>query len=340
MQTLERREADQNAKAHKVIDGYVEPSQDLELYKETERFKELERYRNIAGDLDTFTATLQTALPVCIATNTLRVDADDLYTRLKEKIPSIERLPWNKYAFRLHAEERPSRLTEHMIGLFTIQEEVSLLPVHVLDPKPGERILDLCAAPGMKTAQIAIHMQGRGSLLANDIHCMRMRPLQKIIRRLGLANVITSNEDGATFPKEVGKFDKILADVPCGCEGTTRKHSSLFEKYAYEKNFSLFGLQRALLQKAFQLCEVGGTIVYSTCTYAPEENEIIVDTILKENQGAVKIEPIEVENFSFSSGLTNWEGRELDPSLKNTMRVWPQQNNTGGFYVAKLKRLE
>ena len=214
-----------------------------------------------------------------------------------------------------------------------------MLPAFFLNPQPGERVLDLCAAPGNKAAQAAVAMQSRGTVVANDINYKRMRAARQTFERLGLLNIATTICDAGNYPKNSGLFDKVIVDVPCSCEGTSRKN--IITKTNANVGLSLKRSQgqRAILRKAVLRCRPGGRIVYATCTYAPEENECVVDTILREfGSDVVRLVPLVLDDFSYSPGLTEWDGQQLDPSLKHAMRVWPHQNDSGGFFVALIEK--
>ena len=221
---------------------------------------------------------------------------------------------------------------EYKTGLYNVQEEAAVIPVKILDPQPGERILDMCAAPGNKTAQIAMAMQNRGTVVANDRSAGRHRASRSILDRLGLGNVCLSLHNGTNFPRSAGTFDRVLVDVPCSCEGTSRKQPAVLDEHPqYDK---LAGVQRGLLQRAFELCEPGGRVVYSTCTYAPEENEEVIDDVLSSLDFDVEWLDCRLDGFDSAPGLTSWRGRSFDSRMSRAMRVWPHLNDTGGFFVA------
>ncbi|MCP5095863.1 MAG: RNA methyltransferase [Chloroflexi bacterium] len=200
-------------------------------------------------------------------------------------------------------------------------------------------MLDLCAAPGNKTAQVGIALNNRGTVVANDRNAGRMRAARQTFNRLGLVNITTTTADGANYSKHAGQFDSVLADVPCTCEGTCRKDKSLLKRRVNSRK--LVGMQAALLRKAVQLCKPGGRVVYSTCTFAPEENEMIVNSILQQANNKMRVVPITLPaGFVSSPGLTEWNDEQLDPSLQHTLRIWPHQNDTGGFFVAVLEKGE
>jgi hypothetical protein len=182
-------------------------------------------------------------------------------------------------------------------------------------------------------------MGNHGTVVANDRDFNRIRAIHHMTERLGILNTCTTLYDGANYPKAAGLFDKVLVDVPCSCEGTIRKNPELALDPTGGLSRKMSGGQSALLRKAFQLCKPGGRIVYSSCTYAPEENEAVVDTLLQEvGRSAVHLVPARVEGFPASEGVTTWNGEAYDESLQLAMRVWPHQNDTGGFFVAVLEK--
>ena len=294
------------------------------------------RYKPLVADWDAFQAAVQRPLPTTIWTNPTKTDPETLRNLLPNP-QEAQPLPWLPGAFRLPPDFPSGLHWTYMAGLYHVQEEVSLLPIVLLDPQPGERVLDLCAAPGNKTAQISLAMRNSGTVVANDRNMGRMRAMRHTLDRLGLYNVTTTIHDGSNFSQQAGPFDKILVDVPCTCEGTCRKDHTVFDGDVNSQK--LVGTQRALLRKAVQLCRPGGRIVYATCTFAPEENELIVDAILREYSGIVKMQPAVIPGFNASPGVTHWQGQTLDESLHHALRVWPHQNDSGGFFVAVLQKL-
>lgn len=300
---------------------------------------EFERYRPIVDDWDAFLAALRRPLPTVIWANTLRISPERLVALMAADGVRLEPLSWHPAAFRLPAGISPGRRWEFLAGLYHVQEEVSLLPVVLLDPQPGERVLDLCAAPGNKTAQIAVAMQNRGTVVANDPNFLRMRAVRQVIERLGLVNVSTIVADGATLPRRVGLFDRVLVDAPCSSEGTTRRRPRAVGEPPDRWWLAKQATQRALLRRAIQLCRPGGRVVYATCTYAPEENEAVVNAVLSElADGQVRLLPARVEGFRGAKGLSEWQDQRFHPDLRRTLRVWPHHNDTSGFFVAVLER--
>jgi NOL1/NOP2/sun family putative RNA methylase len=304
----------------------------------------LERYRPLVDDWPAFVEALRRPLPTVVWANPGRVSAEDLGRRLAALGFEPEPLPWLGGALRLGAgagtagEAGVGATIDYAAGLYHVQEEVSLLPPLLLAPRPGDRVLDLCAAPGNKTARIAAAMAGRGTLVANDVSRGRLGPLRRALARLGALNVAVTCADGAGYPPAAGGFDRVLVDVPCSCEGTSRKNPEVLERDAGAQRRRLGGLQRALLAKAVGLARPGGRIVYATCTYAPEENELVVDELLAAEGGRVRVVAARVEGLRGSPGVTSWGGRRLDAALAGCLRVWPHHDDTGGFFLAVLEK--
>lgn len=301
----------------------------------------LSRYRGIIPDFDAFLAASGAPLPTCVWANTLRLAPGDLAQRLAALGYSVAPVPWYPRAFRLAGAGSPGLTVEFLAGAYHVQEEVSLLPVAVLDPQPGERVLDLCAAPGNKTAQAAVHMDNRGTVVANDPSVRRLGALQYNLHRLGVACSVTVASGGGYLPLAAGGFDRVLVDAPCSCEGTTRKHPHVLRATRPPPYQRLAATQRALVTRAMQLCRVGGRVVYSTCTYAPEENEGVVDAVLRAvPPGSVRVMELSVPGLVTRGGLEEWGGRRFLPEVARAIRIYPHDNDTGGFFVAVLEKLD
>lgn len=297
----------------------------------------LARYRGLVDDWPAFLESLARPLPVVVWANRLRCDAGCLQALLAADGLQPRVLPWNADAFRIQPRGALGAHWWYRAGLAHSQEEVSQLPVRLLDPQPGERILDLCAAPGGKTAQIAVALGNGGTVVANEARLARTRALSAVIARLGLVNVSTTVHDGGNYPAAAGGFHRVLVDAPCSGEGTLRKNPrpgalgpDAFVRYGV--------LQERLLARAVALCRPGGRIVYSTCTFAPEENELVVDRLLERCGGMLELLHARVEGLAVDPGLDRWQGRRLHPQLSRALRLWPHRNDTGGFFIAVLER--
>ncbi|MCK5799181.1 MAG: RsmB/NOP family class I SAM-dependent RNA methyltransferase, partial [Deltaproteobacteria bacterium] len=185
-----------------------------------------------AGEEAALLAACDQGLPVCIAANTLRCTPTALHERLLAQGVRLDPLSWHPAAFRWPEDApTPGKFLEFVAGLYWVQEEAAMLPVRLLDPRPGERILDLCAAPGNKTAQIALALEGRGVLVANDRVPSRMRSLGATLDRLGPLVVSRTMLDGRRFPTQAEPFDRVLVDAPCTCLGTSRKSRRILRRW-------------------------------------------------------------------------------------------------------------
>lgn len=299
----------------------------------------LERYRGIVDDWPAFAEAMTRPLRAALWANPQRVTRDGLVELLAEAGLDPEPLSGLPGAVRLGEGVRPGGGWWYLAGLAHAQEVASQVPVHLLDPRPGERILDLCAAPGGKTSQIAFALENRGTVVANDLSGGRLRALRGNLDRLGLVNVSVTRGDGGNLPRGVGVFDRVLVDAPCSGEGTLRRNAPPPVELGADYSNSLARRQRTLLRKAVQRTRPGGRIVYSTCTFAPEENELVVEAILQEFGGEVVLVPAVLPpEWVSAPGLTDWEGRVLDPSLARCLRLWPHHNDTGGFFIAVLEK--
>ncbi len=296
------------------------------------------RYSGIIDDPRAFSRALARPLDRFLWVNSRRTDLTSLAVMLNRSGFQTERLPWHPRGLRVNGPA--VGLGHHWTyraGLFQIQEAGSMLPVMVLNPRPGERILDLCAAPGNKTAQIALALENLGTVVSNDIIGERQRATRMIIDRLGLANVTLTCMDGVNYPRTAGVFDAVLVDAPCTCEGTSRRHPAR-DPGANPPYASKAQKQKLLLRQAIRRCAQGGRIVYSTCTYAPEENEGVVDAVMREWPGAVKLLPARINGLRQAAGLERWYDMAFLPELRQTMRIWPHHNDTAGFYVALMEK--
>lgn len=300
----------------------------------------LGRYADLVGDWSAFVSAMVASRPTCMVANRPRLSRDHLAALCRAEGLPVDEVGWTRDALRVPPDVRPGRWWPHQAGLFQVQEEASLLPVHVLAPRPGERVLDLCAAPGGKAAQIAVSLGRTGTVVANDKSGQRLAGMRDKAKRLGLLNLTMTVHDGADFPVAAGPFDAVLADVPCSGEGTQFAEGASFATQDKQFRHKLTGQQRALLRRALRLVRPGGRVVYATCSLAPEENEAVVDAILREQGEAVRLVPLHVPGLSARPGLTAWAEQAFLPELSGALRLWPQDTGTGGFFVALLQRTD
>ncbi len=294
------------------------------------------RYRPIVDDYDGFMDACHRPLPRAAWLSPLRCDPEVVAARIRQRCPEARPVPWWPHAFRLPADTSPGNWIEYRLGQLHLQEEATLWPAALLDLAPGDRVLDLCAAPGNKTAQIAVRMEDRGMIVANDKVRGRLAQLRYNTERMGLTSVVLTRGDGARMADPGFLFDHALADVPCSCEGTSRKRRAPRQADAAFRR-GIQSTQIGLLRRALKLVRPGGTVVYATCTYAPEENERVLDAIWPDYAA---IEPLEAPpGVRLAPGIPEWNGRRFRPDVVHAARLWPHHNDTGGFFVAKLRRL-
>jgi len=300
--------------------------------------RHLTRYRDLVDDWHAFEETIRQPLAPCVWANPARIDASGLAGLLAEEGVPTRLIPGLPGALMLDEGFRSGQRWWFCAGLAHAQEAVSQLPVTLMDLAPGQRVLDMCAAPGGKTAQIALAMGNRGTLIANDFSTDRIKALQGNLDRLGIVNVTTTCRDAANWPAEAGQFDRILLDAPCSSEGTLRRNPDLVGRLGPELSGRMAARQQAMLRKAVQRCRPGGRILYSTCTLAPEENELVVRDTLREYDGRVQLVAAQIPGLVTAAGITQWKGADLGPELAHCVRVWPHHNDTGGFFMAVLEK--
>ena len=295
-----------------------------------------ERYRPIVDDFEAFLAACERPLGNAVRVNTIKASVERTLETLDEDGVTYEQANWNPRVLRLETDSPGSTWTSFH-GFTHGQEEVSAVPPVVLDPQPGERVWDCCAAPGGKATQIAALMDDRGTVVANDNNLGRISALRFNAERLGATSLAVTVDDARNYSLKrfpFDEFDRTLVDAPCSCEGTIRKNPDALDNWSEGHISSIAGIQKGILRRAIQATREGGTVVYSTCTFAPEENEAVV-------QHALEAESCRVVDFDIglehSPGLTEWEGEPFDESLEQAIRIYPHQNDTGGFFVAKLE---
>jgi len=293
---------------------------------------------------DSVLQTFTVDKPVTFRANTLKIQTNELEQQLHKQNILFQKVAWYPDAFILDKHVKKEVLVEsdlHKEGLLYIQSLSSMIPSLILDPKPDELICDLTAAPGSKTTQLAMMMQNTGKIVANDISRARMYKLKANLTTQGVTNTELSFIPGQALWKRYPEyFDKTLVDVPCTLEGRfSTLDPKTYEGWTPKKVKILSRLQQFLLRSAISLTKPGGTIIYSTCTFQPEENEGVVDWLLKKAGKSVSVEEIAVSVGDSQPGITTWNKKTFDPQLKKTMRVLPSETMEG-FYVAKLKKLE
>jgi NOL1/NOP2/sun family putative RNA methylase len=295
----------------------------------------VERYRPVVSDWSAFTRAAADPEPVTLRVNTSRVDVGALRGRLEAAGFLLEPVDGLPAFLRVIEEPYPvSQRLEHWLGLYYIQQAVTGVAPLALGAAPGERILDLCAAPGGKASHLAERLGETGLVVAAEVNEGRMRALVGNLHRLGHTGVLTVAGDGRAFP-EGALFDRVLVDVPCSGEGNLRRRRAPAGATPDSFRSHVTGVQRALLRRAVELVRPGGTIVYVTCTFAPEENEAVVSRAV--GRLPVTVEAIELD-IPHATGLTGFEGRSFSPEMEMTWRLYPQHLDSGGLFIARLRR--
>jgi len=297
------------------------------------------RYRHLLGDrYDDFIRYSLSYLNKSIRTNTLKIGVPELNDRLQQQGFSLFPVPWCKEGFWMKGARTDfGNLVEHSLGYFYIQEAASMIPAVVLRPQPGELVLDMCASPGSKTTQMAAMMKNTGLLVANDISGDRMKPLGINLQRMGILNVVESLAMGQQLRRVQTKFGRILVDAPCSGTGTIRKSLETLKIWNPLMVKRLSNQQKTLIDTAFLLLKPGGTLAYSTCSVEPEENEGVIDYLITKYPDEISVEEIKLD-INRSNPILQFEKFSWDSEVMKCLRIWPQDNNTEGFFVAKMKK--
>lgn len=299
----------------------------------------IERYLALWGEEGTlrFLEACEQQIRTSIRMNTLRMEPEKTIERLQKKKIELEKIPWLSHGYYADFEghSTPGAFLEHMLGFYYVQGVPSMTTVEVLDPQPEETILDLAAAPGGKTTHIAQQMQNSGKVVAVEMDRRRLSSLESNILRCGVTNAIVLRGDAKKIEKLNLEPDRILLDAPCSGEGLipldpTRKTSKTMADVRFCAT-----KEDELLDAAVTALAPGGTIVYSTCSIAPEENEYVVDEILKRHP-EMKVVPIPLD-FG-TPGYSEPYGVSLDESLKLAKRFLPHLHGSEGFFICKMEK--
>ena len=280
--------------------------------------KFLERMKNQLGaEYEAFLSSLERPRAVALRFNPLKGDMPEL--------PFVgDNVPWEPKGFYYDPQSRPGLHVFHEAGVYYLQEASAMAPVALLDPKPGERVCDLCAAPGGKTTQIAGRMMGEGFLLCNEINPKRSKILSRNIERMAVANALVTNEHPGNLAKRFPEgFDKVLIDAPCSGEGMFRKEEAAVTDWSVETVEMCARRQAEILDSGAKMVRPGGRLVYSTCTFAPEEDELAIAAFLERHP---EFEPEIVEAPWFV------------PVENGGHRMWPHKMLGEGHFAAVLRK--
>ena len=278
----------------------------------------LERMKiQLGEEYPAFLESLERPRAVALRFNPLKGDKPDL--------PFVQQIvPWEPMGYYYDPEARPGLHPLHEAGVYYLQEASAMAPVSLLDPQPGERVCDLCAAPGGKTTQIAGRMVSEGFLLCNEINPKRAKILSRNMERMGVSNALVTNEHPKTLAdRYAGFFDRVLVDAPCSGEGMFRKEEAAVTDWSEETVLMCANRQKEILQSAAKLLKPGGRLVYSTCTFAPEENEQVIAEFLQTHP---EFTPLQVDAPWFAAGENG------------TYRMWPHKLLGEGHFAAVLQK--
>ncbi len=259
-----------------------------------------------------------------------------LKTNQLPELPFVkEPVPWADFGYYYDPDARPGLHPWHEAGVYYLQEASAMAPVTLLDPQPGEIVCDLCAAPGGKTTQIAGKMQGQGLLVCNEINPKRAKILSRNIERMGVANALVLNHHPSELERFFeGAFDRVLVDAPCSGEGMFRKEEAAVTDWSVETVQMCARRQQEILSTAAKLLRPGGRLVYSTCTFAPDEDEGAVSEFLKRHPD-FSVEAVDAP--SLSAGRPDLV-EDPAPGLEHTFRLWPHHQRGEGHYAAVLRK--
>jgi NOL1/NOP2/sun family putative RNA methylase len=337
----------------------------------TRRFPDafVERYSRFIPDFDAFLDAMQRPLRRTFRVNTLKATRERVLDLMADLKP--EPLPWFELGFSLpengdspgegtrprsdatnasrmcpqredarYSPHFPSigKRIEHFIGLIYVQEAASMVPPLVLDPRPGERVLDIAAAPGSKTTEMSAMMSNTGIIISNDPSPTRVRGLIGNVDRAGCLNVAVCRMDGSSMGRAVaGTCDRVLVDAPCSSEGTIRKSAHALDRWSVAAIERFPSIQKRLILAGYLALKPGGAMVYSTCTVAPEENEVVVAHLLA-RQPEAEVREAELPGLVMRPGLREWERESFPEVVTRCRRILPQDNDTEPFFLALIRR--
>ncbi len=289
----------------------------------------------LGDEFPVFLASYEQPPSVGLRVNTLKLSPE----AFQQIAPfPLKPIPWVAAGFTLPPEARPGKHPYHTAGLYYLQDPAAMAVAELCAPRPGERVLDLAAAPGGKTTHLAALMQGRGLLVANDLHPRRVQTLAKNVERWGVSNVIVLNETPPRLAAHFGAFfDRVLVDAPCSGEGMFRKDPAARGEWSPKLVKSCAVRQDAILADAARLVRPGGWLVYATCTFAPEEDEGTLARFLAAHPDYDLI--VAPDHPGFSPGRPEWIAAP-EARLARPVRLWPHHAPGEGHFIALLRRAE
>jgi NOL1/NOP2/sun family putative RNA methylase len=299
----------------------------------------IERYIKFLGLEDTIKLLEANEKPLntSIRVNTLKINVDSLREKLENKEFELKPTKWIPYGFEVFKKSyNLGSLHEYLQGYYYIQNVASMLPPLILDPNSDEVIIDMCAAPGSKATQLAQIMNNKGKLILIEKYPKRIPALEMNLRRMGVINSIVINMDAINISKLNIKANKILLDAPCTGEGLVREDKSRKKSRKLEDIKKLAIIQEKLLEAGLKALKSGGKLLYSTCSIAPEENEMVVNNVLEKNSNFTTIK---ISTQYGVNGYNKIYGEILSNDLCYSQRIYPYIHDTIGFYLCLIEKI-
>lgn len=305
----------------------------------TDRMKEM-----LKEEYPAFEKSYQRERYQALRVNPLKADRTEFMERAPFRLKAV---PWEPNGFYYGGEEKPGKHPYHEAGVYYIQEPSAMLPAVLLEAQPGERVLDLCGAPGGKSTQLGTALGGRGILVCNEIHPARAKILSENIERMGIRNALVTNETPQRLQEHfTGYFDRILVDAPCSGEGMFRKNEEASAEWSVDNVHLCADRQDEILDCAADMLRPGGRLVYSTCTFAPDENEGSISRFIRRHpEFAIREVPFYEGmepgvpgwcNYRTGEGIT--DGSVEEKEIRKTIRLWPHKLLGEGHYAAVLEK--
>jgi len=291
-----------------------------------------ERHREI-DDSDAFFEYMVKPIRPSIRINTLKCEIEQVVENLARRF-ELKKIPWCEEGFYINTENYGD-IMEYRLGLIFPQEAASMIPPLLLELSNKDIVLDMCAAPGAKTTQIAQYMENRGCVIANEPNIRRINVLISNLQRCGVLNTQVTRYDGRFFSKYENCFDSVLVDAPCSNAGMVRKNFKYLKSWREKEIEHLSRLQKALIIAGYRTLKNGGVLVYSTCTLDPMENEEVVDYLLRNTDAEIEEIGLPLRK---REPFVNFGDKEYTSEVRKCLRIHPQDNDTEGFFVAKIRK--
>ncbi len=296
-----------------------------------------EKYSELLGvDFDSFFEACSRKVGKSIWVNSLKTEPRVLVESLEDKGWVLSNLGFHENAFSVEGVVRPGQCEEFKVGLFNLQEKASMIPALALNPLENDLVLDATAAPGNKTLQLACLMKGKGRIVAVEKNVVRFKSLRFNMRKFGCKSVVCKRMDLLDSRKS-NVFDKVLLDAPCSSEGLVRSKLGALKNWSQSLVESKALLQKKLVLRAFDLLKRGGFLVYSTCSFSLEENEFVVEWLLRKRRAFV--EAFSLSGFRFRSGFGWAVNPNFSDEISKCVRVFPQDNDSQQFFLARIRKL-